>query len=468
MRFRPPAAVCLFPPKQNHPLAALALCFVSLVALLPARAADAPQPPKAAKPNILFIVADDMGYADCGVQGCTDVPTPHLDALAKTGARFTDGYVTGAVCSPSRAALMTARYHHRDGVHDWIPPGKSGMNPHVPTIAEYLRKQGYRTGLVGKWHLGEQAECHPLKRGFDEFFGFLGGGRNYFPDKPAQPGAKVNTYTQLVRGHDAVEETEYVTTAFAREAADFIGRHRSEPFFLYLAFNAVHTPMQAPDALRERFNTIEDPKRRSYAGMLTAMDEGIGRVVAAVEKAGLEQNTLICFISDNGGPITRNAPNASKNTPLRGGKGETWEGGIRVPFFMRWKGHIAEGGVIHEPVIQMDLTATALALAGAQPDAQWPLDGKSLLPLLQNPKVSVHESLCWSYERQWAIRKGKWKLTSAFLAKGDKTPGLRLCDLEADVSEETDLSEKEPDRVKQMQSEFEQWHSEMKRTASAP
>jgi arylsulfatase A-like enzyme len=265
-----------------------------------------------------------------------------------------------------------------------------------------------------------------------------------------------------------VEETEYVTTAFAREAADFIGRHRSEPFFLYLAFNAVHTPMQAPDALRERFNTIEDPKRRSYAGMLTAMDEGIGRVVAAVEKAGLEQNTLICFISDNGGPITRNAPNASKNTPLRGGKGETWEGGIRVPFFMRWKGHIAEGGVIHEPVIQMDLTATALALAGAQPDAQWPLDGKSLLPLLQNPKVSVHESLCWSYERQWAIRKGKWKLTSAFLAKGDKTPGLRLCDLEADVSEETDLSEKEPDRVKQMQSEFEQWHSEMKRTASAP
>ncbi len=409
------------------------------------------------KPNVIFIVADDMGYSDCGVQGCKDVATPHLDALANGGVRFSDGYVTGTVCSPSRAALMTGRYHQRDGVHDWIPPGKPGLNTEVPTVAQYLRGQGYRTGLVGKWHLGEEEACNPLNRGFEEFFGFLGGGRSYFPDKPAGPDAKVNHYTRLVRGREPVAEQEYITTAFAREAADFVTRHKAETFFLYLAFNAVHTPMQAPEPLVEKFASITDPKRRTYAAMLAAMDEGIGRVMAAVREAGLDEKTLVCFISDNGGPITRNAPNASQNTPLRGGKGETWEGGIRVPFFAKWKGQFEAGRVIRQPVIQMDLTATVLELAGVQNAGRWPLDGRSLLPLLRGQSQGLHDALCWSYEKQWAVRQGKWKLAYASPGKGAKTLVLGLFDLEKDPSEESDLSAQEPGRVEEMKRIMERW-----------
>lgn len=413
----------------------------------------------ATSPNILFIVADDMGYADCGVQGCKDVPTPNLDALAAGGVRFTDGYVTGTVCSPSRAALMTARYHYRDGVFDWLPPGKTGMNFGVPTVAGYLKKAGYRTAIVGKWHLGEQEECQPLKRGFDEFYGFLGGGRSYFPDKPKAAGAKIDHYTQIVRGAEPVVEKEYTTHAFAREAMDFLARQKgsAQPFFLYLAFNAVHTPMEAPDDYLARFTNIGDKKRRTYAGMLSAMDDDVGRVLKALHESGVEDHTLICFISDNGGPITRNAPNASMNTPLRGGKGETWEGGIRVPFFMKWNGHLKAGATFTQPVIQMDITATVLALAGVKADAQWPIDGVNLLPFLDGERSAPHQMLCWEYGQQWAIREGQWKLTFALPDKAAKTPVLGLYDLNSDISETHDLAAAHPERVKQLQSDWAGW-----------
>ncbi|MCX7006666.1 MAG: sulfatase [Kiritimatiellaeota bacterium] len=411
----------------------------------------------AEKPNIVFIVADDMGYADCGAQGCKDVPTPNLDALAKAGVRFTQGYVTGTVCSPSRAALMTGRYHYRDGVFDWIHPGAAGLNADVPTVAAYLKRAGYRTAAVGKWHLGEEDQCHPLKRGFDEFYGFLGGGRSYFPDKPGK--GKVNHYTQILRGQEPAVEKEYATHAFGREAADFLARQKGKagPFFLYLAFNAVHTPMEAPDDYLARFTAIEEKKRRTYAGMLSAMDDNIGRALKALKDAGLEENTLITFISDNGGPIVRNAPNASKNTPLRGGKGETWEGGIRVPFFMKWPGHLKAGTTFDQVVIQMDLTATVLELAGVQRDAKWPLDGVGLLPYLNGEKKNPHETLCWEYGKQWAIRQGDWKLTCALPTKEAKTPILGLFDLSQDISESRDLAAAQPEKVKQLRAAWEQW-----------
>ena len=422
------------------------------------------------KPNILFIVADDMGYADCGAHGCRDIPTPNLDALAASGVRFTDGYVTGAVCSPSRCSLMTGRYQQRDGVPDWIPAGKRGMNADVPTIADYLRNAGYRTALVGKWHLGEQEECNPLNRGFDEFFGFLGGGRNYFPDPPQSAEAKVDRYTQLVHGHEAVIETEYTTHAFAREAVNFISRQRgkSQPFFLYLAFNAVHTPMQAPDDYLRRFASIEDKKRRTYAGMLSAMDDDIGHVLNAVRESGIQEKTLICFISDNGGPIVRNAPNSSRNTPLRGGKGETWEGGIRVPFFMKWSAHLKAGATFSEPVIQMDLTATVLALAGASPQTKWPIDGVNLMPFLIGDRKTPHPELCWEYGRQWAIRQGPWKLTFALPDKEAKAPVLGLYDLSRDIGESHDLASEQPERVKQLQADWADWRKNVEGDRSAP
>ncbi|NUQ62756.1 MAG: sulfatase-like hydrolase/transferase [Pirellulales bacterium] len=435
------------------PAATLALA--ALLLSLPAAAAPQPAP----RPNILFIVADDMGYADCGVHGCTDVPTPNLDALAAGGVRFTNGYVTGAVCSPTRAALMTGRHQLRDGVPDWIPPGKPGMNPAVPTIADYLKKAGYRSAVVGKWHLGEQDQCHPLNRGFDEFFGFLGGGRSYFPDPPKPSQGKADPYTQLVRGREPVVETEYMTHAFGREAVDFLTRQRGkdQPFFLYLAFNAVHTPMQAPDDYLHRFASIEDQKRRTYAGMLSAMDDAIGRVLKTVRDAGIERKTLIAFISDNGGPITRNAPNASRNTPLRGGKGETWEGGIRVPYFLKWTGHLKPGTTYDQPVVQMDLMATVLSLAGQQVDPKWPIDGVDLMPFLAGQMGPPHPTLYWEYGQQWAIRQGSWKLTFALPGKEAKTPVLGLFDLTQDIGESRDLSLAHPERVEQLKAVWSDW-----------
>jgi arylsulfatase A-like enzyme len=437
-----------------------AACAVLLLPCIVLHAADAPQP--ADKPNFIFIVADDMGYADCGVQGCKDVPTPNLDALAASGIRFTNGYVTGTVCSPTRAGLMTGRYHYRDGVSDWIPPGKPGLNPKVPTIASYLKTAGYHTAVVGKWHLGEDEACRPRNRGFDDFFGFLGGGRSYFPDKPKPAGAPTNHYTQIVRGADPVEENEYTTHAFGREAAEFLARQKGkgDPFFLYLAFNAVHTPMEAPDEYLAKFPNIQDQRRRTYAGMLSAMDDNLGRVMQAVRDTGIEERTLVTFISDNGGPITRNAPNASQNTPLRGGKGETWEGGIRVPFFMKWTGHLPAGNTFAEPVIQMDLTATAIALAGVTPDPNWPMDGVNLMPFLQGGPGTPHPMLCWSYENQWAIRQGPWKVTCAIPEKTAKTPVLGLYDLNRDIGERQDLASAHPERVRQMQENWQRWRQE--------
>ena len=433
--------------KSIHLLFAALLCAVGQLC-----AADA-------KPNILFIVADDMGYADCGVQGCKDVPTPHLDALASGGIRFTDGYVTGTVCSPTRAALMTGRYHYRDGVSDWIPADKRGMNSDVPTMAGYLKTAGYRTALIGKWHLGEQPECHPFRRGFDEFYGFLGGGRSFFPDAPKPPGTKGHPYSQMVRGEEPVVVTEYLTHAFGREAAEFVARQKGkgQPFFLFLSFNAVHTPMHAPADYLARFSGIADEKRRAYAAMLSAMDDNVGRVLTAVREAGFEENTLICFISDNGGPITRNAPNASSNTPLRGGKGQTWEGGIRVPFFMKWSGRLKAGTTFTRPVIQMDLTATALALGGVRPDEKWPIDGVNLLPFLNGDQADPHAMLCWAYEKQWAIRKGQWKLAFAGPDKGEKTPVVALYDLSQDIGERQDVAAAHPDRVQEMQADWTAW-----------
>lgn len=435
----------------------LLLTALLLAALAALQAADAPKP----KPNILYIVADDMGYADCGVQGCKDVPTPHIDSIAKQGVRFTDGYVTGAVCSPTRASLLTGRYHNRDGVNNVIGPSHPGLNPGVPTVAGYLKAAGYRTGIVGKWHLGEGPECHPLKRGFDEFYGFLGGARSYFPDASGVT-AGGHGDTRILRGNEPVELKEYATVAFGREAVEFVQRQEggSQPFFLYLAFNAVHLPMNALPEYLARFPGIENQKRRTYAAMLAAMDDAIGRVLAAVREAGLENDTLICFLSDNGGPIDRLAPNASTNTPLRGAKGQTWEGGIRVPMFVKWTGHL-QPGTYAQPVINMDLTATILALAGVTPDANWPIDGVNLMPFLEGKPGEPHSMLCWDYLNQWAIRQGRWKLVLADPGKGEKEPAMALYDLVQDIGEQNDLSAQHPELVKQLQSDWQAWRKEV-------
>src|SRR5262249_55030691 len=313
------------------------------------------------RPNVLLIVADDLGYTELGCQGCKDIPTPNLDSLAKNGVRWSNGDVSCPVCSPTRAGLMTGRYQQRFG-HEFNPrpAGQAedtfGLPLTETTLADRLKAAGYATGMVGKWHLGFKAEYQPPKRGVDESWGSLGG------RSPSIPGMG-NRNRGILRGGQAVDEKEYLTDAFAREALAFIDRHQKETFFLYLPFNAVHNPLQAPPKYQERFAQIKDEKRRTFAAMLSAMDDAVGAVLKRNRDAGLENDTLIFFISDNGGPTRQTT---SRNDPLNGFKGQTLEGGIRIPYIVQWKGQLPAGKVYDQPVIALDIHPTAVAAAGVK------------------------------------------------------------------------------------------------------
>ena len=322
-----------------------------LAVVLSGSAAETPK-----KPNVVLIVGDDMGYADVGYQGCQDIPTPHIDALALSGVKFTSGYVSCPYCSPTRAGLLTGRYQTRFG-HEFNPSDgpKVGLPLTETTLADRLKTAGYRTGMVGKWHLGTSPDHHPQKRGFDDFYGFLGGAHDYF--KPMG----------ILRGTVPAGDQSYLTDAIARESVAFIDANKGKPFFLYLTFNAVHTPMQADDLRLKKFAAIKDEKRRTYAAMMSAMDDAVGAVVKKLADDKLTENTLVMFISDNGGPTMKGVTvNASDNSPLRGSKRTTLEGGIRVPYIVSWPGKLTPGNNA-SPVIQLDLHATALAATGIAP-----------------------------------------------------------------------------------------------------
>jgi arylsulfatase A-like enzyme len=404
------------------------------------------------KPNILFIVGDDMGYADVGFNGCKDIPTPNLDALAKSGVKFTSGYVSAPYCSPCRAGLLTGRYQQKFG-YEFNPtlPG-TGLPLTEKTIADRLKKVGYTTALVGKWHLGNIAEMHPPKRGFDEFFGFLAGSHNYFK------------WEGMMRGEEPVSGEEYFTDAFGREACSYIERHKDKPWFLYLAFNAVHTPMNATDDRLARFANIKDKQRQTYAAMMFAMDENIGRVRKKLAETGQEENTFVIFISDNGGP---NMPgvtvNGSVNEPLRGSKRTTLEGGIRVPFVVSWKNHV-KPAVNDNMAIQLDLTRTALEIAGADTKNT---DGVNLLPFLSGEKKSApHDALYWRFGEQMAIRSGDFKLVrydsnvdTRTGKRGQPVVGPKLYNLAKDIGETKDLFAVMPEKAKELQAKWDKWNA---------
>ena len=424
-------------------------------------AADAPK-----RPNILVIVADDLGYADLGFQGGADVPTPHINSIAASGARFTNGYVSGPYCSPTRAGLLTGRYQQRFG-HEFNPGGEGsaaagkgeiGLPLSETTIANRLKEAGYTTGLVGKWHLGASPKFHPQQRGFDEFYGFLGGGNTYFNQET----------TTILRGTEKQSEPTYLTDAFGREAVSFIDRHQKKPFFLYLAFNAVHTPMEADETRLGKFADIQDQQRKTYAAMLSAMDDAVGDVLKKLRESQLEENTLIFFISDNGGPTMRGTTiNGSINSPLRGSKRTTLEGGIRVPFAIQWKGHIAPGTVYNRPVIQLDIQPTALAAAGVDIRPEWKFDGVNLLPFIAGQTTGVpHEALYWRLGEQNAVRQGDWKLVQYDLNVESSSPtrgvtGKKLYHLLKDVNESRDLAAEYPDKVKELETLWQSWNSQL-------
>jgi arylsulfatase A-like enzyme len=423
--------------------------------------ADAQAP---ARPNIIVILSDDMGSADIGVHGCQDIPTPNIDGIAKRGVRFTTAYSNGSFCTPTRAALLSGRYQQRLGQEDLT--SVSGPMPlQAKTLADRLRAAGYSTWMVGKWHLGSTERFTPLDRGFDHFFGFYGGGHFYLPEA----NQKGEYAASIWRDREAVREARYLTDAFGEEAAAFVERQRgaSQPFFLYLAFNAVHTPIQVTEKYLQRFAAIEDRRRRNYAAMLSAMDDAIGLVTTKLAQIGKLDSTLVVFSNDNGGPTTRNAVNGSSNAPLRGSKCETFEGGIRVPLLMQWPGVIEPGTVYSQPAISMDITATAGAAAGA--DAA-EMEGVNLLPYLSGQKRDPpHETLYWrcrTRSNNFAARQGNWKFVHS--TEGAEMPGPQqkpaknmLFNLASDPSEQHDLAAQYPEKLAGLIKLYKAWSAEV-------
>ena len=427
---------------------------------------------QARRPNILLIVIDDVGYADLGVQGSRDIQTPNVDRLAREGIRFTDAYVTGPYCSPTRAALLTGRYQQRFG-HEFnieLANRDGGLPLGETTLAVRLKTAGYRTALFGKWHLGTAPQFHPMRRGFEEFFGFLGGGHSY-----VDVGTGANA---LLDGTAPATSVGYLTDTLADRAAAYIKRHAGEPFFLYLAFNAAHTPMHATEKYLARFGHIADERRRTYAAMMAAMDDGVGRTLAALREANLDRDTLVFFFSDNGGPTMETTTiNGSSNAPLRGSKRTTWEGGIRVPFVIRWTDRLPAGRVERRPIIQLDVLPTALAAAGVAVDRSTALDGVDLLPFLRGTaKGQPHDALYWRFGGMMAIRQGDWKLVRSRIGPFvDDDPavladlsGAELFNLAEDISETTNLAAAHPDKVKALGEAWQRWNRRLAKPLWGP
>jgi len=439
----------------------LVLFALSAACLTAGAAAQSQRPP-----NIVVIVADDMGYADLGVHGSRDMRTPNIDALAREAVRFTDAYVSGPYCSPTRAGMMTGRYPQRFGHEFNLSPEhrEFGLPLEETTIADRLKAAGYRTAIFGKWHLGVGEKYHPLQRGFEQFFGFLGGAHTYI--------AVGNEANPLLDGTARLEKFDgYLTDTLAERAFDYVKQNSSRPFFLYLAFNAAHTPMHATKKYLDRFPHIQDEQRRTYAAMVSAMDDGIGKVLGTLREQNLDQNTLVIFFNDNGGPtMATTSVNAASNAPLRGSKRTTWEGGIRVPFMIRWTGRFPAGRVDKRPIIQLDVLPTALAAAGVKTGNSPRLDGVNLLPFLTGAaKESPHETLYWRFGGMMAIRHGDWKLVKsregAFV---DEDPavlkdltGAELFNLAEDIGETRNQAAARPEKVKELADRWQQWNTQL-------
>jgi arylsulfatase A-like enzyme len=431
----------------------LSLAAVALTALA-ASAAD----PK--KPNVIVILSDDVGYGEYGFQGNKEIPTPNIDSIAKNGVRFTQGYVAATYCSPCRAGLMTGRYPTRFG-HEFNGGGPAGGKDFgLPltekTIADRLKALGYATACVGKWHLGHGPQYIATARGFDEFYGTVAN----------TPFVKPPNFIDTRKSPDitpVTDENFYTTDAYGERAADWIGKQKGKPFFLYLPFNAQHAPLQAPKKYLDRFPDIKDANRKLFAAMMSAMDDAVGKVLAKVKEIGEEENTLVVFFSDNGGPTQQTT---SKNDPLRGRKSTTLEGGTRVPFCVQWKGKIPAGSTYDHPMIQLDLLPTAVVAAGGKIEPEWKLDGIDLMPYLTGKvKEPPHPVLYWRFGDQWAIRKGDFKLVASAV---DGVKNVKLYNLKDDIGEATDLTEKMPDKVKELKADWDKWSAEQAKPLWVP
>ena len=415
------------------------------------------------KPNIVFILSDDAGYADFGFQGSKEFKTPELDKLANESIQFTQAYVSAAVCGPSRAGILTGKYQQRFGFEENNVPGymsiscladdDMGLPLDQTTIADHLKKQGYKTALFGKWHQGNADRFHPTKRGFDEFYGFRGGARSYLP---------YDKNNLLTRNEDKLEQgfgnfsehKGYLTDELANEAISFINRNKENPFFIYLSFNAVHTPMEATAEDLAKFPNLKG-KRKTLAAMTLAMDRAIGKVVSALRTQGLRNNTLIVFTNDNGGPSDSNE---SDNSPLSGTKANHLEGGIRVPFLMSWPNQLKNIKNYNSPISTLDLFPTFLTVAGGNTNEIKGLDGVNLIPYLKGENTEApHEFLYWKKENRGAIRNQDWKL----IRFPDRPAELYY--IKEDISETNDLATQYPEKVKELYKQLFTWELTLER-----
>ena len=418
-------------------------------------------------PNLIVIMTDDQGYADVGFNGCEDIPTPNIDAIANNGVKFTRGYVTYPVCGPSRAGFLTGRYQGRFGFSDnpSINPNdpSAGLPVEEETIAEVLKKSNYNNAVIGKWHMGTHPRFHPLERGFDYFFGFLSGGHNYFPEKLnindlSEVKRKWQWYaTKIKENRTVVEIEDYLTDELSQSAVKYIEKQVSndQHFMLYLAYNAPHTPLQATPKYLSRFDHIKDPKRKTYAAMVSAVDDGVGQILKTLKKSGIEENTIVVFLSDNGGAKN----NGSDNRPLRGRKSDLFEGGIRVPFAMQWKGTIPAGMTYEKNVSSLDIMATIVAQNKISIDKKRTLDGVNLIPFLNGENDSEpHDYLFWRKIKYnaMAVMIGDQKLI-----KNKRNDFKEMFNLSSDLSETYNLIEKNNTQSKSMQLEWDLWNAEL-------
>jgi arylsulfatase A-like enzyme len=405
------------------------------------------------RPNVLFILADDMGYGDLSCYGRPDYQTPVLDNLARQGIRFTSAYAAAPVCTPTRCAFVTGRYPHRlaVGLKEPLtdPTSDIGLPPEHPTVASLLKANGYQTALVGKWHLGWKPEFGPNRHGYEEFFGILSGATDYFTHR-----AEDFNGSDLWENLTPVQRPGYLTDLLTEKAVEFIGRPRNRPFYLSLHYTAPHSPWEGPeDAAIDhqrhgRGPMVEGGSLKVYASLVRSMDAGIGRVLQALARAKLERETLVIFTSDNGGE------RYSFNWPFSSGKMSLWEGGTRVPAIVRWPGVIRPGQTTEQAAITMDWTTTILAAAGTAPDAAYALDGENLLPVCAGTRPAYDRTFCWRTTTEAAARMGRWKYLR-------ESSGDHLFDLSSDPGEKVNLRNHQVEVFERIKNLYGEWNARM-------
>ena len=423
-------------------------------------------------PNVILVLVDDLGYNDVGFNGSNDIRTPNIDMLSHNGVTFTNGYVSYPVCSPSRAGIITGRYQDKFGygLNILYTPKdpKMGLPLSEYTLADLFKSKNYITSAIGKWHLGAHESLRPLNRGFDEFFGFLTGGHRYFPEEwTLEDETKVKSQgdayrTKLLRNDQRVEENEYLTDALSREAIDFIDRNNDNPFFLYLAYNAPHGPLQATKKYLDRYDHIDDKRRKTYAAMVSSVDDGVGDIIGKLKQHNILDNTIIYFLSDNGGSKF----NSSNNYPLKGFKGELYEGGLKVPFVMHWPAKVKPNTVFEKPVISLDIFATIKSVINPSLELKNPLHGKNLMPYISgNNNEAPHDYLFWRNNGHqppqedgtrpryitWALRTLDYKL---LIRRNDSM----LFDLENDISESINIKDSLSESFNFLNSKIKEWN----------